>query len=163
MLSHSCLMLSLKCNEIGGRARRPSLPRRGPGKEECAARAQHVAGSGDPPEPAQGHLGVRDIARQCLQGKNAGPAGTWQAFMAWVPSGGAMQNPEPWKALPQPPGKIAWGSWSRRLIPGRVESQVDFLWKLRLATLDLRNEINQATVTSKQSRRRCHSAPIHLL
>lgn len=27
--------------------------------------------------------------------------GMWQAFMAWVPTGAAMQNPEPWKPLPQ--------------------------------------------------------------
>ncbi len=27
---------------------------------------------------------------------SAQPGGTWQAFMAWVPTGSAMQNPEPW-------------------------------------------------------------------
>ena len=28
--------------------------------------------------------------------------GSWQAFMAWVPNGSAMQIAEPWKPLPQP-------------------------------------------------------------
>jgi len=40
--------------------------------------------------------------------KDAGPeqpGGTWQNFMAWVPNGAALQNPEPWKPLP--PGTVA--------------------------------------------------------
>lgn len=28
------------------------------------------------------------------------PAGTWQSFVAWVPTGSALTNPEPWKPLP---------------------------------------------------------------
>merc|ERR1712185_506374 len=28
------------------------------------------------------------------------PGGTWQQFMAWVPNGAALLNPEPWKPLP---------------------------------------------------------------
>merc|ERR1712159_464967 len=27
--------------------------------------------------------------------------GSWQQFMAWVPNGAALMNPEPWKPLPQ--------------------------------------------------------------
>jgi hypothetical protein len=29
------------------------------------------------------------------------PGGTWQTFVAWVPNGAALANPEPWKPLPQ--------------------------------------------------------------
>lgn len=29
------------------------------------------------------------------------PGGSWQQFVAWVPNGAALQNPEPWKPLPQ--------------------------------------------------------------
>merc|ERR1719191_509233 len=28
------------------------------------------------------------------------PGGSWQQFMAWVPNGAALMNPEPWKPLP---------------------------------------------------------------
>lgn len=36
-----------------------------------------------------------------------GGAGTWQAFMAWVPSGAALGSPTPWKALEdQSPGPL---------------------------------------------------------
>eukprot|EP00435_Cladocopium_sp_Y103_P008042 s1281_g2.t1 len=56
-----------------------------------------------PPPPSQlpppsGHAPPgKQIGRK---GKNQ-PGGTWQAFMAWVPTGASMQNPEPWKPLPQ--------------------------------------------------------------
>lgn len=33
-------------------------------------------------------------------GKNQLPGGTWQPFVAWVPNGSALSNPEPWKPLP---------------------------------------------------------------
>eukprot|EP00931_Biecheleriopsis_adriatica_P025228 TRINITY_DN15543_c0_g1_i1.p1 TRINITY_DN15543_c0_g1~~TRINITY_DN15543_c0_g1_i1.p1 ORF type:complete len:805 (-),score=156.66 TRINITY_DN15543_c0_g1_i1:74-2488(-) len=29
------------------------------------------------------------------------PAGSWQSFVAWVPNGASLQNPEPWRPLPQ--------------------------------------------------------------
>lgn len=56
-----------------------------------------------PPPPSQlppqsGHAATQPRARK--GGKNQ-PGGTWQAFMAWVPTGASMQNPEPWKPLPQ--------------------------------------------------------------
>jgi len=54
------------------------------------------------PPPQQGSTNTRKSGKR---GKNADPGGTWQAFMAWVPTGSAMQNPEPWKPMPQ--GEIA--------------------------------------------------------
>ncbi|CAK8992558.1 unnamed protein product [Durusdinium trenchii] len=46
------------------------------------------------------------------RGKNPDPGGAWQAFMAWVPTGAAMQNPEPWNpgfamGKPMPQNEIA--------------------------------------------------------
>ena len=37
--------------------------------------------------------------RKSTAGKRGGkdPGGAWQAFLAWVPTGAAMQNPEPWR------------------------------------------------------------------
>lgn len=33
-------------------------------------------------------------------GKNQAPGGSWQPFVAWVPNGAALNNPEPWKPMP---------------------------------------------------------------
>lgn len=54
---------------------------------------------GFPPPPGHQQQGGRN---QRKGGKNQAPGGSWQAFMAWVPNGAAMQNAEPWKPLPQP-------------------------------------------------------------
>jgi len=47
---------------------------------------------------------------------NQKPGGSWQAFMAWVPNGSAMQIAEPWKPLPQPTEEEKKGSKNRTVI-----------------------------------------------
>jgi len=40
-------------------------------------------------------------ARNKKGDKHEQPGGSWQNFVAWVPNGAALSNPEPWKPLPQ--------------------------------------------------------------
>jgi hypothetical protein len=55
------------------------------------------------------------------------PGGTWQNFMAWVPNGAALMNPEPWKPLQDlsqvggPPG-----SKSQKFVGGASAAVQDF-------------------------------------
>lgn len=50
--------------------------------------------------PPSGHQ--NSLSSGCSSHQSAA-GGTWQAFMAWVPTGSSMQNPEPW-SLATPAG-----------------------------------------------------------
>lgn len=41
-------------------------------------------------------------SRRKVNGKEPNANGSWQQFVAWVPYGAALGNPEPWKPLPTP-------------------------------------------------------------
>merc|ERR1740117_2411931 len=71
------------------------------GKNEKSKRAALVSGKdigkdqehvrdGSKPKPDKGGLHMR-------KGQAQPPAGAWQQFVAWIPNGAALQNPEPWK------------------------------------------------------------------
>jgi hypothetical protein len=51
-------------------------------------------------------------ARKNKKGKDEpeNPGGTWQQFMAWVPNGSGLMNPEPWKPLPDAAGMLPGGA-----------------------------------------------------
>lgn len=41
-----------------------------------------------------------NMRRARAAASRAASGGTWQSFVAWVPTGAALRNPEPWKPLP---------------------------------------------------------------
>eukprot|EP00927_Polykrikos_kofoidii_P002150 TRINITY_DN10839_c0_g1_i1.p1 TRINITY_DN10839_c0_g1~~TRINITY_DN10839_c0_g1_i1.p1 ORF type:complete len:807 (+),score=146.55 TRINITY_DN10839_c0_g1_i1:195-2615(+) len=85
-------------------------------------------------------------------GAAGAPGGSWQAFMAWVPSGSALQSPQPWTALTQEAYQ------SKDLVEQlpKDDSSEDSAERFRL--LDLWKVTEEESARSERRRRRRSSA-----
>lgn len=66
-----------------------------PGNRKAGVKAARAKSNDDDDKQV---VGLRNKGKA---GQQQQPGGAWQQFLAWVPNGSALQQPEPWKPLPQ--------------------------------------------------------------